>query len=137
MAIFSTTVSAATLLDGTETYVNWVEEVTGNVAVTKETDSVTYKSFLVKDGIICPDLGEEGSEINYYNWFYTPAGGAKTQITNANKEDVTGTTANNDLGGDGSNFNEPTIVIAAGGTAIEPAGESVMFSCEIDYTPSE
>jgi hypothetical protein len=116
-------------------YINVIEITSGNPEMQDNSGSVTYKSFLLKGGVKSPDLGDSGSEINSYDWFYVTAGGSSTQITNANKATVTGSTANNALGGSGTNYNAATLTVEADGTALGvTASGSVTFSCEIDYT---
>jgi hypothetical protein len=118
-------------------YLNAIEVTSGNPEMQDNSGTVTYKSYLVKGGQNTPDMGDTGSEINSYDWFYVVSGGTKTQITNANKEAVTGTTANNSLGGAGTNYNASTLTVDADGTALGTTGSgSATFSCEIDYTPT-
>jgi hypothetical protein len=118
-------------------YLNVIEITSGNPEMQDNVGTVAYKSFLLKGGEKSPDMGDSGSEINSYDWFYTVSGGTKTQITNANKATVTGSTANNSLGGGGTNYNAATLTVEADGTALGTTGSgSVTFSCEIDYTPT-
>ena len=118
-------------------YLNVIEVTAGNPEMQDNVGTVTYKSFLLKGGEKSPDMGDTDSEINSYDWFYTVSGGTKTQITNANKATVTGSTANNSSGGSGTNYNAATLTVEADGTALGTTGSgSVTFSCEIDYTPT-
>ena len=89
----------------------------------------------MRNGIELPDLGRGGSLINSYDWYYTIKDGSTTQITNTNKTQVTGTKANDYLGGRGVNFNSSTLVIASGCDALGTSGDTVVFSCDIDYSP--
>lgn len=118
-------------------YLSTIEITAGNPEMQDNVGTVTYKSFLLKGGEKSPDMGDTDSEINSYDWFYTVSGGTKTQITNANKATVTGSTANNSSGGGGTNYNAATLTVEADGTALGTTGSgSVTFSCEIDYTPT-
>ena len=116
-------------------YLGVVEVTAGSAQMLNNVGTVTYKAFLLKGGVKSPDFGSADTEINFYDWFYTPSGGSKTQITNANKAAVTGSNANDSLGGGGTNYDALTLTVEADGTALgTTASGSATFSCEIDYT---
>ena len=99
--------------------------------------TVTYTAYLLKGGVKLPHSGVSGSEINSYDWYYTPAAGSRIQITNANKATVTGSTGNNSLGGGGTAYDAVTLTVEADGTALgTTTSGSATFTCEIDYTPT-
>lgn len=116
-------------------YLGLVEVSSGSSQMLNNVGTVTYKAFLLKGGVKSPDFGVAGTEINSYDWFYTSSGGSKTQVTNANKSGVTGSTANDLLGGGGTNYDAATLTVEADGSALGITGSgSATFSCEIDYT---
>ena len=118
-------------------YLSIIEATSGNPEMLNNVGTVTYTAFLVKGGVKSPNFGSVGTEINSYDWYYTPSGGSRTQITNANKEEVTGSTGNNGLGGSGTAYDAATLTVEADGTALGllTSGRAA-FTCEIDYTPT-
>jgi len=118
-------------------YINVIEATAGNSEMLNNAGTVTYTSFLLKGGVKLPHYGQSGTEVNSYAWYYTPAGGSRAQITNSNKAAVTGSTANNSLGGGGTAYDAVTLTVEADGTALgATTSGSATFTCEINYTPT-
>jgi len=124
-------------IDGADAYLADIMIISGNLSFRNSIGSGTLKAVLLQGGTITPDFGVASTLINSYLWKYT-LNGVTTSLDNAQKETLTGTTANNSVGGSTGLFDHHTLVVDADGSVLGGggAGGEVTWSCEIDYDPA-